>query len=44
MSSIYPEGTNIHFEKVPLEYHKDIEFRDNLMAMINSKNENELPF
>jgi hypothetical protein len=44
MSSIYPEGTNIHFEKVPLENHKDIEFRNNLMALMNNKNEDELPF
>ena len=44
MSSIIPEGTNIHFEKVPLVNHKDIEFRDNLLALMNNKNENELPF
>ena len=46
-SSIKPEGTNILYKHVPLETSMDIEFRDNLMVLMNKKNiENldDLPF
>ena len=46
-STIIPDGTNVPYEHVPLETSMDIEFRDNLMVLMNKKNiENldDLPF